>query len=84
MIKVNLQRGIIAMANRINNLKKIILLAGDLLILYLSLAITLIIRYGWSPLGVRFENHLQPFSLIFLAWLLIFYLNELYRYKIFK
>lgn len=64
-----------------SNFKKLILLVGDVAILYLALFITLLIRYDFSALPENFETHLIPFSLIFILWLLIFYLTDLYRYS---
>ncbi|KKU91465.1 MAG: hypothetical protein UY23_C0001G0071 [Candidatus Jorgensenbacteria bacterium GW2011_GWA1_48_11] len=61
--------------------KKTGLLIGDILILYVSLALTLLIRYGFFELSDRFKTHFWPFSLIFAIWLLIFYLAELYHHQ---
>lgn len=58
---------------------KIILLLGDVIVLYLSLFITLAIRYGTSKLGLHFTSHALPFSAIFTMWLVVFYLFDLYR-----
>ncbi len=65
-------------------LKTFILIIGDILILYLSLALTIIIRYGTRSLDSSWHNHLQPFSLIFLIWVLVFYLVDLYDIRAFK
>jgi len=65
------------------NLKKLILLGGDLIILYVALAIALFIRYGTLFTG-NLKDHLGPFSMIFTIWLMMFYLSDLYRYKIFR
>lgn len=64
-------------------IKKFILLLGDVVILYLSLILMLFIRYG-GVFERNIKTHLGPFSVIFVLWLLIFYLNDLYRYKIFR
>jgi len=61
------------------NLKSIILFLGDIVILYVSLALTLLIRYGQDYSSVSFQSHLKPFSLIFVIWLIVFYLANLYR-----
>lgn len=66
-----------------DNIKKLILLFGDLIILYLSLIITLLIRYG-ADFTQRLGAHLGPFSVVFILWILIFYLSDLYRYKAFR
>lgn len=72
------------MANQMTKARKIILLIGDLIILYSALVITLLIRYGIHSFATRFKPHLGPFSAIFIIWILIFYLSDLYRYKIFR
>ncbi len=61
-----------------SNTKKFIILLGDVLMLYGSLAITLLLRYKADQFSVVFNDHIKPFSLIFIFWILIFYLNELY------
>ncbi len=61
--------------------KKIIILLGDILILYGALILTLIFRYGLNYFGESFYAHLKPFSLIFIVWILIFYLFDLYKDK---
>lgn len=60
-------------------IKKIILLLGDVLILYFSLWLSLIIRYGKTPDAERWNQHLLPFSLIFVVWLVVFFINNLYE-----
>ncbi len=59
--------------------KKIIILLGDILILYGALMLTLIFRYGLNYFGESFHAHFKPFSLIFVIWILIFYLADLYK-----
>jgi len=63
--------------------KKFILLIGDILILYASLVIALIIRYRGLDLSIL-RNHLMPFSIIYLIWLIIFYIHNLYDLDIAK
>jgi len=58
--------------------RQIVLLTGDLVILYVSLTITLLARYGWADFARQFDLHLIPMGLIFVAWLVIFYVNGLY------
>ena len=60
-------------------LKQSILLAGDIAILYLSLYLTLLIRYRQMPASSLWHDHLTPFSLIFALWILIFYIAGLYN-----
>ncbi|MDO9399737.1 MAG: sugar transferase [bacterium] len=59
-----------------NKFKKVILLGGDIVILYFSLYLTLLIRYFNTEL---LEIHFWPFSIIFLLWLIIFYIANLYN-----
>lgn len=63
--------------------KKIILLLGDIIILYASLISTLTIRYKGFDLGT-FEKHFIPFSIIYFAWLIVFYIHNLYELDIAK
>lgn len=62
-----------------NKLKKIILLTGDVLTFYFSLYLTLIIRYRGTYTDQIWANHFWPFSIIFLLWLIIFYIANLYN-----
>lgn len=61
-----------------NKGKKYLLLTGDAVILYLSLFFTLVLRYPNEFNGYIWSKHLVPFSLIFLVWLIIFYIDDLY------
>ena len=65
-------------------LKTVIILLGDIVVLYGALTLTLIIRYGADKFQQPFLDHLKPFSLIFIIWILVFYLSELYNYPRFK
>jgi len=57
--------------------KKYLLILGDIACLYFSLWLTLAFRYfdfgltGWL-------NHFWPFTFVFFAWLIIFYIDDLY------
>ncbi|MDP3900323.1 MAG: sugar transferase [bacterium] len=59
-------------------LKKYILILGDIAVLYLSLYLTLIVRYAELPTANLWQEHFWPFTVIFFVWLIIFYLNNLY------
>lgn len=59
--------------------KKSIILAGDILMLYGSLIITLILRYGSGQFQQVFSDHIKPFSIIFLVWIIVFYVSDLYE-----
>ncbi len=65
------------MANTWLKLKNLILLIGDIAILYLSLWLTLLIRYGRDYYQMV-NAHLWPFSVLFILWILIFYIGNLY------
>ncbi|MEK7576484.1 MAG: sugar transferase [Patescibacteria group bacterium] len=56
-----------------------ILVAGDILLLNLGLAITLVVRYGPLGFGKAWELNILPFSIIFAIWILIFYIARLYE-----
>jgi exopolysaccharide biosynthesis polyprenyl glycosylphosphotransferase len=58
--------------------KKAILLIGDIIMLYLSLAIALYFRYWPDFTTSRFWDHFLPFTIIYLTWLLIFFISGLY------
>ncbi|RLC36097.1 sugar transferase [Candidatus Falkowbacteria bacterium] len=62
--------------------KKIFLLIGDILVLYLALYLTLLIRYLALPARGTWALHFWPFSLAFIAWVLIFYISDLYNLHI--
>ncbi|MEA3449824.1 MAG: exopolysaccharide biosynthesis polyprenyl glycosylphosphotransferase [Patescibacteria group bacterium] len=65
-----------------NKIKKLLLLIGDIIILYSSLYLTLLVRYGEQPSVHLWQVHLLPFSLAFIFWLLIFYISDLYNINI--
>ncbi|PIT89339.1 MAG: hypothetical protein COU27_00840 [Candidatus Levybacteria bacterium CG10_big_fil_rev_8_21_14_0_10_36_7] len=65
-------------------LRKYTLLFGDLVLMYFSLFITLYIRYYNSPLQATYQEHLLPFSIVYLAFLIIFFINELYQFEFVK
>ena len=60
-----------------NKIRNIFILAGDVLALYLSLFLALVIRYG-SEFDRFIGQHLMPFSFLFVPWLLVFYMAGLY------
>jgi len=61
------------------NFKKNILLLGDIVILYLSLWLTLLIRYGTNFDFQRWQQHFWPLTIIYLLWLIVFYIAGLYE-----
>lgn len=62
-----------------NNLKKFVLLGGDIIVLYFSLYLTLIIRYWGNYKPEVWTAHFWPFTLIFMLWVIIFYISNLYN-----
>ena len=63
-------------------IKQFLLFFGDLVCLYLSLFLTLILRYGPNFSQDLWQQHLAPFSIIYLIWLIVFYINDLYDLRI--
>jgi len=62
-----------------NRKEPILLLLGDVLILYVALFITLFLRYQVIPTEEIISIHLLPFSLLFVMWILIFFISGLYE-----
>ena len=59
-------------------LKRLILVIGDVAILYFSLWLALLVRY-LKPVTIEtWQLHFLPFSILFVFWILIFYINNLY------
>ncbi|HTW96855.1 MAG TPA: sugar transferase [Candidatus Methylomirabilis sp.] len=65
-----------------NKFKSLILLGGDILIMYLSLYLALLIRYDGRFTAELWQRHLGPFAIIFFIWFLIFYISSLYNLKL--
>lgn len=64
-------------------MKKFSIFLSDILILYASLILTLLIRYP-DNFQEQYQLHLFPFSLIFVSWLLVFYIANLYEPKLLR
>jgi len=60
------------------NLRKILLLLGDIGLFYLSLLVGVILGYGDNFTLLVFFKHLIPFSVLFIGWLVIFYISDFY------
>jgi exopolysaccharide biosynthesis polyprenyl glycosylphosphotransferase len=52
---------------------------GDIALLYFSLWVTLTLRYLEVPSSVLLFSHTTPFSYLFVAWVLVFYVASLYE-----
>ena len=59
--------------------ESIILLLGDLITLFLSLILTLILRYGAIPSKQLLLSHLIPFSFVFAVSILLYFVSGLYE-----
>lgn len=57
----------------------IFLLAGDVLIFFLSLWLALFLRYGESPSTILFYRHLEAFLIVFALSVLVFFIAGLYE-----
>jgi len=64
-------------------MKRFFLFLGDVLILYLSLYLTLFLRYG-AGFSSQISIHLIPFSLLFIFWIIVFYIAGLYELNLSK
>ncbi len=65
--------------NSIHRKEALILFFGDILILVISLFFTLFIRYGSSPSLDILQKHLYPFSILFVAFVLVNFISGLYE-----
>lgn len=54
------------------------MLLGDVLVFYLILYLTLVLRYRAIPTGDVLRLNYEPFSWLLAVWLLVFYVNGLY------
>ena len=60
---------------------------GDIAVFYGALFLSLLIRYRGEHIAALYSfvyAHLVPFSFVLVAWMLVFYLFDLYREKNFK
>ena len=60
------------------NIKRIILLIGDIAVLYASLWLILLIRYGTKFDINIWQQHFIPFTIIYIIWLVVFFIAGLY------
>jgi len=60
------------------NIKRIILLIGDITVLYASLWLVLLIRYGAKFDINIWQQHFIPFTIIYIIWLVVFFIAGLY------
>lgn len=62
-----------------NKKSSLILLIGDLTVLGGSLWVTLLLRDLETPSHQWFLQHLKPFALLFLVWIIVFFIAGLYE-----
>ena len=55
-----------------------LLLLGDLIAYTLALWLSLLLRYWAWPSSLVFFAHLYPFSVVFLIWVIVFFIADLY------
>ena len=67
--------------NDLSKLKRMIPVAGDIVLMYVSLVAMLIIRYRGGFYHELIHYHLVPFSLLFCLWLILFYVGGFYDLK---
>ncbi len=59
--------------------RRLILILGDILIMYVSLFVTLLVRYHTVPSSDYWMAHFYPFTFIFLIWISLFFISDLYN-----
>ena len=62
--------------------KKMLLFTGDVIVLYLSLWITLLLRYQIVPDAERWKQHTDPFTIVFVVWIVVFFIAGLYTLSV--
>jgi len=60
-------------------MQSIILFFGDIAVFYVSLYVMLTIRYAELPDPARLLQHLAPFSILFVVWVIVHYIAGLYE-----
>lgn len=60
-------------------MKKLTLIMSDLVVLYGSLILVLLARYGANGFARQYQEHIAPFTLLFTVWLLALYIANLYE-----
>ena len=63
----------------INRKEPWVLFFGDILIFFLSLWLTLTIRFGKIPSSSVLADHLLPFGILFVVWCVTFFIAGLYE-----
>lgn len=66
------------------NLKRLLLITSDIILLYISLLAAILFSYGKKFNWPTFIEHLVPFSILYFFWLAIFYIFGLYDLDIIR
>ncbi|MEA3272732.1 MAG: sugar transferase [Patescibacteria group bacterium] len=66
------------MPTKLIQLKQQLLLGVDLIILYASLFFALLLRYQSEFTYEKWQLHFVPFTIIYIIWIIVFYINGLY------
>jgi len=64
---------------RLTKKEALILFCGDVFFFVLSLWLALWIRFAELPTWQRFLTHFEPFSLLFIVWILVYFIAGLYE-----
>ena len=59
-----------------NRKEPVILFLGDILFFFVALWLTLFVRYGELPTQDLLVSHLTPFSILFLSWVVVFFMEQ--------
>lgn len=65
-------------------IRKILLLIGDIMCLFLSFYPTLLIGYWKLPNAHTISTHILPFFIIYIVWILILFIFSFYDYSLLK
>jgi lipopolysaccharide/colanic/teichoic acid biosynthesis glycosyltransferase len=63
--------------------KLVIAFIGDIVVFFLSMTLVLYGRYGNAGFRAQLSVHLEPFLVVLVLWLAIFYIFNLYTFKAF-
>jgi len=61
------------------NLIKSALAIGDYLLMVSALVVMLVLRYETELIQFQFIQHIKPFAFVFVAWITVFYILDLYN-----
>ncbi len=65
--------------NSLSRKEAVILFCGDIFFFVFSLWLSLYVRFGELPTYTTFSLHLAPFSFLFVAWILVYFIAGLYE-----